>query len=104
LASDLEQRGISTFYSDWEIGPGDSIRQKIDEGLTRCTHFVAVLSPRSIDKPWVRAELDAGLVLKIKGAAKLIPLRLGLRREGSLGIGRRASRENHAGPCRSVVI
>jgi len=78
LADELMRRGVNVFFDEWEIGPGDSIRQKIDSGLKACTHFIAVLSEASLRKPWVNQELDAGLMLKLEGVTKLIPLRLGL--------------------------
>lgn len=78
IAHDLVAHGIDAFFDEWEIGPGDSLRQKIDAGLARCSHFVALLTPNSIDKPWVNAEMDAGFVRKVSGACRFIPLRHGL--------------------------
>ncbi len=75
IASDFQRQGIDTFYDKWEIGPGDSLRQRIDAGLGRCTHFVALLTPNSIDAPWVNAEMDAAFVQKVSGKCKFIPLR-----------------------------
>lgn len=78
IAEDFQLHGINTFFDGWEIGPGDSFRQKIDAGLVRCTHFVVLLTQSSIEKPWVNAEMDAGFVKKISGSSKFIPLRYGL--------------------------
>lgn len=78
LAEELQRNGIYTFYDAWEIGPGDSLPQKIDEGIRDCTHFIVLLTPISIEKPWVKAEMDAGLVRNIKDKCKFIPLRCGL--------------------------
>ncbi len=44
LAEGLLKQGVDVFYDEWEIGPGDSIRQRLDHGLGQCTHFVAVLT------------------------------------------------------------
>ena len=79
LARDLMHAGVDTFFDQWEIRAGDSLRQKIDAGITSCTHFIVALSPASRDKPWVNAELDAGFVSKLEGQLVLIPLRIGLR-------------------------
>jgi hypothetical protein len=65
----------NTFFDQWEIRPGDSIRQKIDEGLEDCTHFILLATPNSIDKPWVKTEIDGVYRRKIEGQCKLIPLR-----------------------------
>ena len=75
LAEKLQHAGIDTFYDKWEIGPGDSLRQKVEEGIGGCTHFIVLLTPLSIEKPWVKAEIDAGFVRNLKGKCKFIPLR-----------------------------
>lgn len=64
IAKDFQGQGIETFFAEWEIGPGDSIRTKIDEGLGNCTHFVVLLTPESIEKKWVNTEIDAAFVAK----------------------------------------
>lgn len=78
IAKDFQSQGIETFFDEWEIGPGDSLRQKIDAGLDRCTHFIALLTTNSIEAPWVNAEMDAAFVQKVSGKCKFIPLRFGL--------------------------
>lgn len=75
LARDLAANGIEVFFDQWCIQPGDSIRQRIDSGLTECTHFVVVLTETSITKPWVNLEMDAGLVRKLDGRCRFVPLR-----------------------------
>jgi hypothetical protein len=54
LATDLRANGVEAWYSGWEIKPGDSIRTKIEEGLTGCEQFIIVLSKNSINRPWVK--------------------------------------------------
>jgi hypothetical protein len=78
LAHDMQDAGIETFFDEWEMKAGDSLRQKIDSGLGRCTHFVALLSPKSLTKPWVNLEMDGALVRKLEGACVFVPLRIGL--------------------------
>ncbi len=75
LALALQANGIEVWWDRWCIYPGDSLRQKIDEGLEGCTHFLALLTPESIKKPWVNEEMDAALVLKLKGKCKFLPIR-----------------------------
>jgi hypothetical protein len=75
IATDFRNNGLETFIDKWEIQPGDSIRRKIDEGLEACTHFVALLTPLSIDAPWVQTEMDAAFMRKVEGKCKFIPLR-----------------------------
>ena len=75
IAEALMAKGIDTWWAEWCIAPGDSLRQKIDEGLTDCTHFLVLLTPQSIDKPWVNAEMDAALVQKLDNRCKFLPVR-----------------------------
>ena len=78
LAETLHSNGIDTWWAEWEIRAGDSLRQKIDEGLVDCTHFLVLLTPTSISKPRVNQEMDAGLVRKIESQAEFISLRSNL--------------------------
>lgn len=75
LAEALEASGIETWWDKWCIYPGDSLRQKIDEGIGGCTHFLVLLTPQSIDKPWVNQEMDAGLVRKLNDQCRFLPVR-----------------------------
>src|SRR5690606_13056448 len=75
LAEGLLARGIDVWYDNWEIGFGDSLRRKMEEGLEGCTHFVVLLTEKSIKKSWVNEEIDAGLMRAVEGSAKFIGLR-----------------------------
>lgn len=75
IAHALQANGIETWWDEWCMSAGDSLRQKIDEGLGECTHFVVLLTPVSMTKPWVKQEMDAGLMLKLQSQLKFIPLR-----------------------------
>jgi hypothetical protein len=78
IAEHLMASGIDVWFDEWEIGAGDSLRRKMDEGLGACTHFVVLLSPTALKKPWVNEEIDAGFVRRVEGTSKFIPLRLAL--------------------------
>jgi predicted nucleotidyltransferase len=78
IATSLFDAGIEVFFDDWEMRAGDSIRERIDAGLGRCTHFIVLLTPHSIGKAWVRAEMDAAFVRRVEGECRFIPLRQGL--------------------------
>lgn len=75
IATFLQKNGIDTWWAEWCIRPGDSLRQKIDEGLSECTHFIVLLTPASIQRPWVNQEMDAGLVKKLNDQCRFIALR-----------------------------
>lgn len=78
VAHSLQRDGVDTFFSEWSIGAGDSIRQRIDEGLGGCTHFVVLLTESSINKPWVNAEIDGAFMRKVQGECQLLPVRYNL--------------------------
>lgn len=75
IAKRLLSEGIDVWYDEWEIGAGDSLRRRMDEGLGSCTHFLVLLTETSLKKPWVAEEIDAGFVRKVEGSAKFIPIR-----------------------------
>ncbi|MDQ2701856.1 MAG: toll/interleukin-1 receptor domain-containing protein [Pseudomonadota bacterium] len=75
IARGLLAAGVDTWWDQWCISAGDSIRRRIDEGLGDCTHFLVLLTPASIDKPWVQEEMDAGFVRKVGKQARFIALR-----------------------------
>lgn len=80
IAIALMTKGVDTWWSEWCINAGDSLRQKIDDGLNDCTHFVVLLTPQSIGKPWVNQEIDAGFGLMLsQKKVKFIALRHGLQ-------------------------
>lgn len=74
LAKDLRSSGVEVWYSEWEIKPGDSLRRKIDEGIERASYFLVLLTPKSLRSEWVQTELDAGMVKRIEGSCRLIPI------------------------------
>lgn len=77
LGEGLFANGVVAFVDDWEILPGDRLIDKVfREGIPRATVFIIILSKNSIEKPWVREELDAALVLRIEGQMKIIPVRI----------------------------
>lgn len=78
IAEYLMAHGVQTWFDEWEIEPGESLRQKMEEGLGDMTHFVVVLTPKSITKPWVAREIDVGLVGLVGGKNRMVPLRVGV--------------------------
>jgi hypothetical protein len=45
LASDLEKVNIGVWYDKWEIKVGDSLIEKIQEGLENNDYLAIILSP-----------------------------------------------------------
>ena len=67
VAADLIVAGIVVWLDEAEIGPGDSLIRKIEEGLTSVEYVAAFLSPNSVKSPWVTKELDIAMTREIRG-------------------------------------
>lgn len=78
LAEDLRAAGIDVWYAEWELKPGDSLRRRVEEGIGRASHFLVLLSEASLKSEWVQTELDAGMVRRIEGSCRLIPVLHGI--------------------------
>src|SRR2546425_3056258 len=66
---------IKVWYDEWEISAGDSIVERINSGLTDCSHFLVVWSVNAATSNWVRRELAAALSRGIdSGVPKVIPI------------------------------
>lgn len=75
FAKRLREKGIDAWLDKWEMLPGDSLIDKIfEEGIKEADAFIIVLSKFSVEKPWVKQELNAGYVKKINNGTKLIPV------------------------------
>lgn len=56
---------------------GDSLIQKIREGIDNVDYFAVILSPNSVEAPWVVNELDVAMNHQINGRSiKVLPIML----------------------------
>jgi hypothetical protein len=75
FAKKLRMDGIDAWLDKWEMKPGDSLVDKIfEEGIKNADAIIIVLSKVSVQKPWVKEEMNAGFVKRIKEKTKLIPI------------------------------
>ena len=75
FARQLRENGVDVWLDQWEMKPGDSLVDKIfEEGLKDASAVIIVLSNISVQKPWVREELNASVVNRISRGTKLIPV------------------------------
>ncbi len=76
------KEGISCWYDEAEIQWGDSITQKVNEGLANSRYVVVVLSRASATKNWPQRELNAVLNQEAStGEVKILPLLVGSARD-----------------------
>lgn len=63
MARLIEERGkslrVKTFLDEKDIEGGDSIPGEIRESIQRCDELLVLLSPYSVDRPWVLIEIGA---------------------------------------------
>ncbi|MFF8986908.1 toll/interleukin-1 receptor domain-containing protein [Streptomyces globisporus] len=77
LALELTTRGHRVWLDVLDIGVGDSIVGKIDEGLASHPHLVLCLSSAGMNAPWMNREWMSALARQLNGAGgKLLPARL----------------------------
>jgi hypothetical protein len=59
LAHTLRELGAEVWFDEFTLQWGDSLLEKVDEGLKDCRYGIIVLSPAFFRKPWPRRELNA---------------------------------------------
>ncbi|WP_406734390.1 toll/interleukin-1 receptor domain-containing protein [Vibrio scophthalmi] len=66
--------GMKVWLDKGEIFLGDSIREKIDEGLANSQFGVVVISHNFFAKNWTRAELDSLFTREMRGQKVILPV------------------------------
>lgn len=61
LAEDLFINGYEVWFDEWELDWGDSLFEKIEEGIKESNFLIIVISSNSIKSRWVNNELKAAL-------------------------------------------
>jgi hypothetical protein len=75
FAQRLRENGVDAWLDQWEMRPGDSFVDRIFEhGLKEAQAVVIVLSAVSVQKPWVREELNHSVVKRIGRGLRIIPV------------------------------
>lgn len=59
LAIDLREQGVDVWLDEWEIGIGDSISRRIDEGLHKADFLAIWLTESAVSSGWVDREWRA---------------------------------------------
>lgn len=74
LAAALKGEGFAVWYDRSELTIGDSLRQKIDEGLINSRFGIVVISPKFFTKRWPGLELDGLVQKEIAGEKVILPV------------------------------
>src|SRR5687767_8999314 len=75
LARDLTRAGVRVWLADWEIGPGDRITNKIEQGLVESRYVAVWLTKKSVASYWVQAEWRSRFHDQITSGQVILPLR-----------------------------
>ncbi len=77
LAHDLDCHGCRVWLDEAELKIGDSLIEKIREGIDGVNYVAVILSPNSVQSKWVQKEIDVAMTLEISGKnIKVLPLML----------------------------
>lgn len=74
LAMALRAQGLTVWYDEFELRIGDSLRRKIDAGISNSRFGLVVLSHAFFAKSWPEYELDGLVTLSNSGRQVLLPL------------------------------
>jgi hypothetical protein len=77
LARELAAQGHEVWLDSWDIGIGDSIVARIDEGLTGGSYLILCYSESGVLSPWMGREWMSALARQLDGkGVKVLPVRL----------------------------
>jgi hypothetical protein len=77
LAEELKSAGHTVWLDEWEIGLGDSIVGKMNEGLTGAAYLVLCYSSAGVTSPWMSREWMSALARQLDGrGVRILPVRL----------------------------
>ena len=78
IHEELENVGIYAWLDESEIRLGQSIRQKIDEGLASCRSATVILSRPFFSKNWTQYEMDGIVGRQMQGEILFFPIQHGI--------------------------
>jgi len=72
LAANLTRNRVEVWYDKWEMKVGDSLRQKLSEGISGSKFMVVVLSKESLESKWVKEEFNSGLAIAMENKNRFV--------------------------------
>ncbi len=74
FSTKLQENGIDVWLDKDKLLPGDILIDKIFEGLKEAQSVIIVLSNDSINKPWIKEELNFSFLNRLSKGIKIIPV------------------------------
>ena len=59
ICEKIESLGLKTWRDDRDIDGGDKIPETIKTSIALCSELAVLLTPQSIDRPWILVEIGA---------------------------------------------
>ncbi len=77
LADEIRNAGHQVWLDKWNISVGDSIVERMNEGLEGATYVVVCYSSAGVTSPWMSREWMSALARQLNGyGVKLLPVLL----------------------------
>jgi hypothetical protein len=77
LAADIKSAGHKVWLDDWEINIGDSIVERMQQGLEGAAYLVLCYSETGVLAPWISREWMSTLARQMSGSGiKILPAKL----------------------------
>lgn len=77
LAADLTAAGVDVWLDEQRIRVGESIPERIGQGLAESDFFLLAVSAASVQSEWVKKELNAALLNEVqRRSVHILPLKL----------------------------
>jgi hypothetical protein len=74
LADEIRCAGHHVWFDEWEINVGDSIVERMNEGLEGATYVVLCYSSSGVTSPWIAREWMPTLAKQLSGhPVKILP-------------------------------
>ncbi|WP_461789707.1 TIR domain-containing protein [Pedobacter sp.] len=74
FADGLRDEGFSVWYDEFELKIGDSLRKKIDQGLSKSKYGIVVVSPDFMKKNWTEYEFNGMIAREMNGQKVILPI------------------------------
>ena len=74
LANALIEVGFDVWYDEFELKIGDSLRKKIDQGLSKSRYGIVIVSPSFVKKNWTEYELNGMVAREMNGHKVILPI------------------------------
>lgn len=74
IAERLRSQGLSVWFDDWMLKPGDSIGSKVEEGLEQSRTMVVCLSPAALASGWINLEHSTLAFRDASDGRRIVPL------------------------------